>query len=580
MSVSDPVDTESVKSTLVLVGSDEPVTGLKTSLQSSLAEEFAVSEDSVVVSEPQPTTAAMVASSFRRLEAHRRTSMMQPALQVDFEIFISESQNLSESAESINASSASPTASLDAMVNAVELMKQNPMKLLERVGQSLSTQMGRDVTANFTALQARIATPTTSRASVRMFADAWSACGGTALCTFNATAWRSRQVWCADTRNISVQVPQLRCTQRLGPLLAAVEQCTPDMPRPPQCGWHVGNWSSCRSEWSESSAAGQSLCNSSGLGLQQREVHCQTEDGPEFTWPGTDGCEAREKRPREKRGCHCGAALAYTIEGSSGDELEAADTSGDSTAMASAPVLVGAAAGGILVTLCCCCLFFAGKSRRGGQKDKVNPETVDEARMDIAADLPATLTYDRSSSMPESPAAGLSPLGAWVSGTSSSRSSVSQSPASSPTKASARAVSGTPARRESKESNASEQPQLSSALTPLRVVGKVRPRPAALEESSTTPSMRRKAPAESQGQAQRTRKPQARPQTTQVLAPPPAQLRRSASSGSSSRAQQDVSSPRAQPGPRTPAESDHVLQFSAPHPTARVPQMPIRRPAQ
>jgi len=498
---------------------------------------------------------------------------MEPALQVDFEIIVEVDQT-SEPANASNASNASSTR-LDAMIDALETMKANPVKILERVSSRMSAR-GR----NFTIpLEARLATPTISRANVRLVADAWGACGGNVQCTFNATVWRFREVWCAADQNLSFAVPLHRC--RTSQPMASVEQCTM---RPPECGWHVGNWSLCRSE-SSTDQSGQSLCNSSGQGVQLREVYCRSESGPEFTWPGTAVCENREQRPQEKRSCYCGVSLASASL--SGHDLlpEAPLPLPSQTSSASAgiaPELVIVVGVGGLLVACGFCCFISGKTSNAGQKVKVKPETLPaEARMDVAD---AEKTPDRKSrisvGVPESPAAGASPLGAWVSSkTSSSRSSVSQSPASSPTKVLARQNSGTPVRRVSVDSNDSEP---SAAANPLRRVGKARPRPAPLGSNPTQSSTRRTLPADraAGGVTWRTqsvrKEPKAQAQAWQAA--PPAQ-QRSTSAGSSSRASlrqaASSSSSRAPVGPRTPQDEQSRLTLYAPQPKAQLPEMPL-----
>lgn len=507
--------TPAIQSTLVVVGTNQPVTGLREGLQSSIAESLGTSSDQVSVSEPVPTLAALLdhgdIGTARRLEESkskpRRNQAgmdMAPALQVDFEVFVPEdgSSGSSESARR-SRSNATTVSMLDAMLEAVKSIRSNPGPLLLSVVSKLASQ-GINLTANFTRpLQARVAMPQKQVFSARSVAGAWGFCGGEAACTDEVNLLRYREVMCVDGLNISKQVSLSLCSTMEMP--HSSEPCPTDSPRPPTCGWRTGNWSPCVSTLlpkDKLQALREDLCNASGLGKQYREVYCLMETGRKSAWPETEGCIKRHgPELSSERQCHC---VASKDSGSSRGSWSAAqakqddgtDAAGEEGLQTTAPVALGALgplmavalclAGSMLAVLGCC--YFRGRKKLIQKTEKIAPEP-DAQAMAVrgsprASSAAASASVRRKQldvpQVPASPAASAKSPMSVASQSTKSPSAISSAVSQSPKASRNSKNEGSAAiRSQSCEGNESEGSG-SEAMGSLRAIMARRPRPSAL----------------------------------------------------------------------------------------------------
>lgn len=506
--------TPAVQSSLVIVGSNQPIAGLQEGLASSIADSVGTSADQVSVSEPVPTWAALVENGGigvgRRLQAEdlvqeeepnpRRTqSNMAPALQVDFEVFVPEDSNsaASEALAGEGNKSKNFSTMLNAMVEAVKTIRSNPGPLLSHVESKLAAQ-GINLTANFTRpLQARMAMPKKQTISARSVAGAWGPCGGVAACSNEVSLMRHREVRCVDGVDLTKMVSLSLCKAMEMP--HSSEPCPRNATRPPTCGWRIGNWSHCVSTLppkEDLQALRQDLCNASGLGKQYREVYCLMEAGRRSLWPETESCIKRQgPEPRAERQCHCVAS-----EGS-GNSLFAALAKPDDATVAAgavpmqstAPMALGAlgplmlvavGVAGLMLALLVCC-YVRSKRRQKGTNDQVSPEPDAHA---VTVQRRSMLTTSKNNlnipQVPASPAASTrSPLSEWAAASQATASpgAVSSAVSQSPKGVNTSKSRGSAAlRSESVDSNGSAG---SDVVGSLRAIMSRKPRPAALGDA-------------------------------------------------------------------------------------------------
>eukprot|EP00931_Biecheleriopsis_adriatica_P047392 TRINITY_DN2732_c0_g1_i10.p1 TRINITY_DN2732_c0_g1~~TRINITY_DN2732_c0_g1_i10.p1 ORF type:complete len:851 (+),score=157.09 TRINITY_DN2732_c0_g1_i10:898-3450(+) len=388
----------SVKSTLVIVGTDQPVAGLKNSLRSSISGTLGVSSDNVEVSDPQPTSAAMVqgdVGTFRRLQDEPRIlskGLMQPALEAEFEVFVEADPEADPASPQATGQSldTKATSLLDAMLEAVETLKSDPMPLLKKVESELA-KSGTNLTENFTVpMQARVATPKVKQQVVRSVAGPWGPCGGAGVvCAWSGNVvLRFRNVWCADAGNLTDRVHDGLCSESTRQ--RSSEPCPASVEHPPACGWQIGNWSRCISPSFERPAALEELegdlCDSSGRGQQFRKVHCLSEHEPMAD--ETAACVKQEgKQPNTERTCYCAASITEAAPAQT--EMTSAEAFEDtSLAMAGLGPLVMTVLGlGGLVLVMTCCLGIR-RVLRPRAADKIAPDagTGSESRDNLEAD--------------------------------------------------------------------------------------------------------------------------------------------------------------------------------------------------
>lgn len=146
-------------------------------------------------------------------------------------------------------------------------------------------------------LNLRLATPSVQTVQAVYAGSTWGPCGGGSAC-YQGEALRYREIWCANMFDFA-RLESMFCQGSLQP--ASSELCPAGLTRPPTCGWKVlSNWSACFSQKPEQLPASltKDVCNSSGKGLQYRQVSCLAANS-------TARCE--KPKPRSERPCQCAA---------------------------------------------------------------------------------------------------------------------------------------------------------------------------------------------------------------------------------------------------------------------------------
>ncbi|CAE6933260.1 unnamed protein product [Symbiodinium sp. CCMP2592] len=127
-------------------------------------------------------------------------------------------------------------------------------------------------------------------------AEDWGACARGLACVATRFPLRYRQVWCADSDNVSIALLPELCSG----LMPRMEEPCPAHLIPPECGWTIGSWSPCFSlPPSEVTDNATELCNATGMGKQYRGVSCLSSGSV----PEADECKL--PRPSGDRSCRC-----------------------------------------------------------------------------------------------------------------------------------------------------------------------------------------------------------------------------------------------------------------------------------
>eukprot|EP00435_Cladocopium_sp_Y103_P071268 s9_g37.t1 len=333
--LSQPEDVQTIDSTLLVLGVNDTTPGLEESLQDSISSTVGVDPRRVEIADLGMTMAAVLDDGLRRL------SMMELALEVNFQVILP-GEGSFESSELGTFSSAA------SVLSAVSAIKDNPADLVSKLSAALPVE---------TALRARLTTPTLQQKQAVMVAEEWGACGAGLTCARSEDILlRYRSVWCADAENISAKLSSTMCSGNTPRLM---EPCPETVMHPPSCGWHSGAWSECRSQVLDDNGTDvldntTMPCNSSGIGVQQRQVTCLARD------PAID-CDDPPARERE---CQCVASLNQLQLAALEPEPMLVET--ESSLI---PLLIGVVAGGCMA--CTCCTFCCFNMLRGNVKSPV-----------------------------------------------------------------------------------------------------------------------------------------------------------------------------------------------------------------
>lgn len=333
--LSQPEDVQTIDSTLLVLGVNDTTPGLEESLQDSISSTVGVDPRRVEIADLGMTMAAVLDDGLRRL------SMMELALEVNFQVILP-GEGSFESSELGTFSSAA------SVLSAVSAIKDNPADLVSKLSAALPVE---------TALRARLTTPTLQQKQAVMVAEEWGACGAGLACTRSEDVLlRYRGVWCADAENISAKLSSTMCS---GNTSRIMEPCPETVTHPPSCGWHSGAWSECRSQVLDDNGTDgldntTTPCNSSGIGIQQRQVTCLARD------PAID-CDNPPARERE---CQCVASLNQLQLAALEPEPMLVETQSSLI-----PLLIGVVAGGCMA--CTCCTFCCFNMLRGNVKSPV-----------------------------------------------------------------------------------------------------------------------------------------------------------------------------------------------------------------
>lgn len=345
--------TDFVRSTLLLVGTNQTPAGIDDALAVALAESFQMQRSSVEVLSVKAAVAVMFRPIARRLEAPlgdsvetasdptdprralRSAASFEPALETDFQILLPEGSEVT----------------VDEALEAIQAVCQDPQPLLPVLGEVVENY-GLTAREN---VSLRFTMPSADRVESVFVASLWGDCAGGAVCSNLPIPLRSRAVWCARVSDLAAREPDSFCS---GAKPRSSEPCPEGVPRPPSCGWQVSNWSSC---------AASGPCT--GRGLQRREAVCLSIP------PGDCGVT-----PETERECQCLMDATVTLT-----PLVAGE--GLSTE-ADESILLPSILGSLFGLGCCCCLACLC-GRRKGRKVKVDvrPESTEAAPHKAVAEL-------------------------------------------------------------------------------------------------------------------------------------------------------------------------------------------------
>lgn len=245
-----------MRSTLLLVGTNQTPAGIDDALAVALADSFQMQRSSVEVRSVKAAVAAMFGPIARRLEAAsgealenadadprraQRAASLEPALETEFQILLPEGSQVT----------------VDQALEAIQAVRQDPEVLLPVLGKVVENY-GLTAREN---VSLRFTMPSADRVESVFVASLWGDCAGGAVCSNLLIPLRSRAVWCARVSDLAAREADGFCS---GAKPRSQEPCPEGIPRPPACGWQISNWSSCR--------AASEPCN--GQGLQRREAVC------------------------------------------------------------------------------------------------------------------------------------------------------------------------------------------------------------------------------------------------------------------------------------------------------------------
>lgn len=345
---SIPSPAHTVKSTLLLVGTNVTPPGISASLQAELAATFGMDLDAVEVLSIKAALAAMFypgrsLSDEELGPSARRTQMtvMEPALETDFQLLLPVAEE-------------ETSMTVDEAMDAISAVSDSPEPLSSRMGQVLES-FGLMSRQN---VSLRLTRPSTRTVQSVFVTSEWSPCGGEDAACVSPSPLRYRDVWCATLDDLASRRAEGLCA---GSAPTHQEPCPPGMPRPPLCGWHLSPWSPCLSElrgpgnpWEEE----EEFCNVSGVGLQYREVRCLSPEG-DLACSGST--------PRSQRACQC---VAPTMQAEAPQAL--ADMP-ESESMSLGMVAAASSAGALLLCCCACCCAAALRGK-GPVKVAAEPE--------------------------------------------------------------------------------------------------------------------------------------------------------------------------------------------------------------
>eukprot|EP00913_Durusdinium_trenchii_P001173 g1079.t1 len=279
--LSEPEDVMTIDSTLLVLGVNDTTPGLEDSLQDSISSTVGVDPRRVAISDLGMTLAAVLDDGLRR-----RLSMMELALEVNFQVILTGLPGESESSELGSSSAAS--------------CQDDPSALVSKLSNTLAVE---------TPLRARLTTPKLQQKQAVIVAEEWGTCGPGLTCARSEQLLlRYRAVWCADAENISVQLSSAMCS---GNAPRTMEPCPDTVTHPPSCGWHLGSWSECRSQVSDKNSTDvvdnmTTPCDSSGIGHQQREVRLEKQRDPPLPSQAQSDSEGHNsvntQKQRKKKG--------------------------------------------------------------------------------------------------------------------------------------------------------------------------------------------------------------------------------------------------------------------------------------
>ncbi|CAE7811787.1 unnamed protein product, partial [Symbiodinium sp. CCMP2456] len=280
MIMSEPEPVQTIETTLVVVGTNTTSPDFESTIVSSISAILGVDPRRVAVTGSTQTWAAVVENGVPddggRLLQSRELSILERALEVNFQVAMP-----AESAEVTTASS-----QVEAMVAAISDMKANPGELLDKLSEVLPIDN----------LRLRLTTPFVRQKQAVFVAEDWGACARGLACVATRFPLRYRQVWCADSDNVSIALLPELCSG----LMPRMEEPCPANLIPPECGWTIGSWSPCFSlPPSEVTDNATEQCNATGMGKQYRGVSCLSSGSV----PEADECKL--PRPSGDRSCRC-----------------------------------------------------------------------------------------------------------------------------------------------------------------------------------------------------------------------------------------------------------------------------------
>lgn len=333
-----------MRSTLLLVGTNQTPAGIDDALAVALADSFQMQRSSVEVLSVKAAVAAMFGPIARRLEAAsgealenadadprraQRAASLEPALETEFQILLPEGSQVT----------------VDQALEAIQAVRQDPEVLLPVLGKVVENY-GLTAREN---VSLRFTMPSADRVESVFVASLWGDCAGGAVCSNLLIPLRSRAVWCARVSDLAAREADGFCS---GAKPRSQEPCPEGILRPPACGWQISNWSSCR--------AASEPCN--GQGLQRREAVCLSVP------PG----ECGGIPPETERECQCLMDATVT--------LTPRHVAGDGPGTADGSILLPSILGSLLGLGCCCLACLCGRSGRSGRrkvKVDVRPESTE-----------------------------------------------------------------------------------------------------------------------------------------------------------------------------------------------------------